>query len=90
MQTAAINGNQNKDGEIVKAVKYVIIVIIALWLIGTIFGGGSSKPRTYKDTVRCGYCGKVIRSEGRNIHGTPLYNGGTLKCDYCGHKTNIY
>lgn len=52
----------------------------------------SSNPNSdsYKDTVRCSYCGKVIRSEGKNIHGTPLYNGGTLKCDYCGHKTNIY
>lgn len=43
----------------------------------------------YKDTVRCYYCGKVIRSNGVNIHGTPKYNGGVLECDYCGHSNSI-
>lgn len=73
-----------------KALKYILIIAVALWSIGTVFGGGGfSKSREYKDTVRCSYCGKVIRSDGVNIHGSPVYNGGTLKCDYCGHKTNI-
>lgn len=73
-----------------KAIKYIVIFVAVLWLIGTFFGGCSKSSKSYKDDVRCSYCGKVIRSGGVNIHGTPIYNGGTLKCEYCGHKTNIY
>ena len=49
----------------------------------------STNDDGYLDTVRCVYCSKVIRSNGKNIHGTPIYNGGVLVCDYCGHKTYI-
>ncbi len=39
--------------------------------------------------VRCSWCGKVIRYDGVNIHAEVVLNGNTLKCDYCGHKTNF-
>lgn len=33
------------------------------------------------DGLRCGYCGKVIQHQGRNIHCAPVEGG--LQCQYC-------
>jgi len=63
----------------------IIVIIIILVLAG--IGSCSDSSGGGADTVRCSYCGKVIRSDGRNIHATPVYNGGVLECDYCGYKT---
>lgn len=70
--------------------KFQVIIIIAIIITMLLFLG-KCVPNTNeaKDTVRCNYCSKVIRSDGKNIHGKPLYNGGVLECDYCGHKTKI-
>ena len=72
--------------------KGIITILVILMLLGMIgsCSGGSSSSNKYQDTVSCSYCGKVIRSGGVNIHGSSLFNGGVLKCDYCGHKTKIY
>lgn len=75
------NQNKSHTGILIFA---IIVVVVFL------FNQCSSQNKEYKDTVRCSFCSKVIRYNGTNIHGTPIYNGGTLKCDYCGHKTNIY
>lgn len=76
----ANNQNKSSMGSII-----VIVIFIVLILAGIGSCSGDSGERA--DTVRCSYCGKVIRSDGRNIHATPVYNGGVLECDYCGHKT---
>ncbi len=69
------------------SVKEIIAIVAIIFLILAGIGSCSDNSGERADTVRCSYCGKVIRSEGRNIHATPIYNGGVLKCDYCGHKT---
>lgn len=66
-----------------------IIIIITIIVLIFLLGKCVPKNNETKDTVRCSYCSKVIRSGGKNIHGKPIYNGNTLECDYCGHKTNI-
>ena len=43
----------------------------------------------YHDEVRCYFCSKVIMSDGEYIHCKPIYNGGVVECDYCGHKTSL-
>lgn len=73
---------QNKSG-----MGSIIIIVIVVFLILAGIGSCSGDSEKGADTVRCSYCSKVIRSDGRNIHATPMYNGGVLKCDYCGHKT---
>ena len=67
---------------------FLIIAITIIVLISSL-GKCVFNDTAPKDTVSCSYCGKIIRSGGRNIHGTPIYNGNTLKCEYCGHRTNI-
>ena len=68
-----------------KNILIILTIIISLYLVF----GLNNNHTSPSDTIRCSYCGKVIRSDGRNIHATPIYNGKTLKCKYCGHKTNI-
>lgn len=69
---------------------YIILAIVLLLLFHSCFGGSSSSGGdSYKSTVKCNYCGKVIRSGGVNIHCTSKYNGGAVECDYCGHTTSI-
>lgn len=41
---------------------------------------------TNDDNIRCYFCGKVIQSEGRNIHCAPVKGG--LQCQYC-KKVNV-
>ncbi len=67
----------------------IICVIVGLVFLGQCVSCCSDEPEGYKDNVRCSWCGKVVRSNGRNIHGTPIYNGGVLECDYCGHHVYI-
>ena len=68
----------------------LLVLLISIFLIQIFSACGSdNKSVEYEDTVRCSWCGKVIRSDGKNIHGKPVYNGNTLECEYCGHKTNI-
>lgn len=70
--------------------KILLVLLISLFFVYILSACGSgNKPVEYEDTVRCSWCGKVIRADGKNIHGKPVYNGNTLECDYCGHKTNI-
>lgn len=69
-----------------KNILIILTIIISLCLV---FGLNNNNHTSPSDTIRCSYCGKVIRSDGKNIHATPIYNGKTLKCEYCGHKTNI-
>lgn len=47
-----------------------------------------TKPAAIKDddNTRCYFCGKVIQSEGRNIHCAPVKGG--LQCQYC-KKVNV-
>ena len=44
----------------------------------------SKKHKDEKVPLRCRWCGKVIRHDGKNIHCTSA--GSNLICDYCGHK----
>lgn len=79
-----MSNSQNKSG-------FASVIIVLLVILFVLAGIGSCSDSgglgEGADTVRCSYCGKVIRSDGRNIHATPVYNGGVLKCDYCGHNT---
>ena len=81
----------NQNNKKISGGMVLIIIFLIIWIVGACSGGSgksSSKYNGTTDTVRCSYCGKVIRSNGRNIHATTVLNGNTLKCDYCGHKTN--
>ena len=62
----------------------VVVIVFNLWI------NNLTKQDTYSpDQIRCYYCGKVISSGGRNIHGKSMYNGGVVKCSYCGTNNSI-
>lgn len=86
-QKVAQRATKSKAGSILGIVIATIVAVFIIWQIGSFFTSGGSSGKA--STVRCWYCGKVIRSNGINIHATEVYNGGVIECDYCGHKNAL-
>lgn len=74
-------------------VAIVFAGIIALGIIICVIISGINKQNespTYLSDVRCSWCSKVIRANGRNIHGhITSFSDEFLECEYCGHNTRI-
>lgn len=64
----------------------VIIIIFYYWVDNL---GKNDSYSSDSDEIRCYYCGKVISSGGKITHGDSMYNGGVVKCQYCGKKNRI-
>ena len=80
----------NKRFSIAICLFFVISVII----VGSAFfksdSSNQSGTTTYLSDVRCSWCSKVIRANGRNIHGhITSFSDEFLECEYCGHNTRI-
>lgn len=71
----------------------VLAGIIVLGIIICIIASGinrQNEPPTYLSDVRCSWCSKVIRANGKNIHGhVTSFSDEFLECEYCGHNTKI-
>lgn len=71
----------------------VFASIITLGIIIYVIISGINKQNessTYLSDVRCSWCSKVIRANGRNIHGyITSFSDEFLECEYCGHNTKI-
>lgn len=80
--------NNSKNSSIFIIIGFIIALIIIILTINNNANKSNDSAHLISD-VRCSYCGKVIRANGRNIHGTLVYNGNFLECEYCGHKTKI-
>lgn len=90
-----INKNKQKKAKeervnIISAAVFFSIAIIAIFTFIVIIAQKSNEPETFVDDKRCWFCSRIIRADGRNIHGTPTDSSGrTIKCEYCGHNNVI-
>ncbi len=81
--------NDVKRGDIITKILIIIVTIIGIIIIANVIQK-SNEPKTFVDDKRCWFCSKVIRFDGRNIHGTPTDPlGHIIECEYCGHENVI-
>lgn len=81
--------NDDKKGKVITKILVIVTIIIGIIIIVNT-AQKSNEPKTFVDDKRCYWCSKVIRADGRNIHGTPTDPlGHIIKCEYCGHENVI-
>lgn len=74
-------------------IPYIIVgffIIVGIITFVSKMVDSSTNQPTYLSDVRCSWCSKVIRADGKNIHGhVTSFSDEFLECEYCGHNTKI-
>ena len=78
------------DDVTVKALGIIFCLLLILCLVGSCSSRNTDISKIkFKSDLTCGWCGRVIRAGGRNIHATSSNGGLSIICDYCGHSNSI-
>ena len=78
------------DNVTIKVISIILCLLLILCLVGSCSSRNTDMSNMkYKSNLRCGWCGRVIRAGGINIHATSSNGGLSIICDYCGHSNSI-